>query len=275
MTGRYFQLKPGQNALLCLPTHHIAGQMMVVRAFELGLNLITTAPNALSLTELANQTIDFAAMLPLQVHHLVFSAPSQLERISALLIGGAPVSPTLLNALQHIKTAVYQSYGMTETASHIALRRLNSPQPEAYYTVLEEISIDQDERDCLIVHAPSLGIDSLVTQDVVTRHSATEFELLGRCDHVINSGGIKFYPEQLEEKLANVITERRFFIAGEPDEKLGQRLILVIEGKPFHQTELVQLQHRIETRLSRYERPKTIHFLAQFQETSSGKIKRV
>jgi O-succinylbenzoic acid--CoA ligase len=275
MTGRYFQLQAGQNSLLCLPTTHIAGRMMVVRAFELGLNLITVAPNALNLNAIANQPIDFTAMLPLQLHCLLFSKPCQQEKlaqIKTLLIGGATVNPLLLNAVQNLKTAVYQSYAMTETVSHIALRCLNPTQP--FYTVLDGISIRQDQRGCLVIDAPNLAVQNLITNDLVKLHSASEFEFLGRFDNQINSGGIKFYPEQLEEKLAVIIPERRFFIASQPDEKLGQKLVLWIEGKCFTNEELAQLQKQMNTMLDRYARPKAIYFLAQFQETPTGKIKR-
>jgi O-succinylbenzoic acid--CoA ligase len=277
LTGEYFQLKARQNALLCLPTTHIAGQMMVVRAFELGLNLIITAPNAINLDTVESQTIDFSAMLPLQVHKLLFSKPCQqkkLAQIKTLLLGGASVHPKLLNAILNLKTAVYQSYAMTETVSHIAVRRLNPAQKKPFYTLLSGVNVEQDQRGCLIIHAPCLGVNNLITNDLVKLHSATEFELLGRFDNLINSGGIKFNPEQLEEKLATVITDQHFFITGLDDERLGQKLVLVIESAALSEEELEQLQCKIKTVLDKYARPKEIYLLAQFQETPTGKIRR-
>lgn len=273
MTGLYFNLRSSQTALLCLPASHIAGQMMVVRAFELGLDLLTTAPNAIQLTA---ESIDFAAMAPAQVYKLLFleNKEALLERIKTLLLGGADISPKLLNALQTLDTEVYQSYAMTETVSHIALRRINPAPQQACYTALPGVSLNQDERGCLILSAPGLGVRNLSTNDVIALHSTTEFEWLGRNDNVINSGGIKFNPEQIEAKLNDVLPERRFFIAGEADEKLGQRLILLIEGEPLPEAALAQLQTRLESRATRYERPKAIYFLPVFLETETGKIQR-
>lgn len=121
---------------------------------------------------------------------------------------------------------------------------------------------------------PLSGCVTSVTNDVVKLHSATEFELLGRFDNLINSGGIKFNPEQLEEKLACVIPENRFFIGSLEDEKLGQKLVLFIESDSLAEKELAQLQCRIKTVFDKYERPKAIYVLAQFQETPTGKIRR-
>jgi O-succinylbenzoic acid--CoA ligase len=97
---------------------------------------------------------------------------------------------------------------------------------------------------------------------------------LGRVDNLINSGGIKFNPEQLEAKLATVIPDQRFFIAGLADEKLGQKLVLVIESNGLTKEELAQLQCHIATVFDKYERPKALYVLPSFQETPTGKIRR-
>ncbi len=274
MTGQYFQLKPNDNALLCLPTTYIAGQMMVVRAFVLGLNLIPIRPNAISFGAF-NQCIDFVAMLPLQLYQLLASNPTleKFKTIKTVLIGGASVSLKSLHAIQNLTTKVYQSYGMTETVSHIAIRCLNSPQ-ELTYSVLEGIQIKQDMQGRLVIHAPHLGVHQLKTHDVIRLHSKNQFELLGRIDNIINSGGIKFNPEQLEAQIERFIPTRRFFISGVDDEKLGSKLVLWIEGQPFTLLEMKTLQDQISHQLDKYQQPKVIRFLNQFKQTPTGKIQR-
>ena len=273
MTGEYFQLKPQQTLLLCLPTTHIAGQMMVVRAFVLGLNLITIQPHDISLP---NRAIDFAAMLPLQLYQLLFSGSAKqvnLESIKTLLIGGASVSSKILNKLQQLNINAYQSYAMTETLSHIAIRQL-SPQYQKFYTVLDGVQIKQDARNCLLIDAPCLRVHQLVTNDVVKLQSKTQFALLGRFDNVINSGGIKFNPEQLEAKLEAVFPSQRFFISSLDDDRLGQKLILLIEGRPLTLLALKERQKQINQMLTQYQQPKAIYFVDKFIETQTGKIQR-
>lgn len=273
MTGEYFQLRPGQTALLCMPASHIAGRMMVVRAWELGLRLVCVDPRGLSLAGV-DTTIDFAAMVPSQLHRLLFDEPAgaaQLARIRQLLLGGGAVSANLLAAIPDLPCRVFLSYGMTETLSHIAIRRL-SPPAEAHFRVLPGVTVALDERDCLVIHAPGLGVQGLVTNDVASLHEDGRFALLGRVDSLINSGGIKHFPEQLEARLEALLPHRAFFIAGLPDQRLGERLALFVEGPADLDT--TALQARINELLEPYQRPREIHFIARFARTPTAKIQR-
>mgnify|MGYP001062516847 CR=1 FL=1 len=273
MTGDYFRLRPGQSALLCMPASHIAGRMMVVRAWELGLRLICVDPRGLSLAGLDTE-IDFAAMVPGQLHRLLFEEPggvAQLARIRQLLLGGGAVSRVLLTAIPDLACRVFLSYGMTETLSHIAIRRL-SPPVEAHFRVLPGVTVDTDGRDCLVIHAPGLSVAGLVTNDVVKLHGEKRFELLGRVDNLINSGGIKHFPEQLEARLEALLPGRDFFIAGLADERLGERLALFIEGTA--DLDLDRLRTRIDALLEPYQRPREIHFVPRFARTPTAKIQR-
>lgn len=264
MTCSYFKLGRGDRALLCLPVEYIAGKMMVVRALEAGLRLRLVAPRANPLAAL-DTPVDFAAMVPSQVQ----AALEALDRVGQLLIGGAPTPASLQAALQSKRTRCWATYGMTETLSHVALRPLDGADPQAPYQALSGIRFTTDQRSCLVVQAPALGIDRLVTNDVVTLHSETAFHWLGRSDHVINSGGVKLFPERIEEKLSPHFSAR-FFIAKQPDDRWGERPILVVEGAPF-KVEKSRLQR---LGLTPYELPKAVYFLHRFVETPSGKVQR-
>ena len=269
MTGEFFQLKAGQNALLCLSANYIAGKMMIVRALVLKLNLIIIEPSSMPLSKL--EIIHFAAMVPLQLHHLIFESKSPPNQIKTLIVGGGAVNQQLRKAIKNVDTKIFATYGMTETLSHIAIQPLNGSQASPYYKILEGIKITQDKRKCLVIHA--FGKE-LVTNDRVIIHSENTFQLLGRVDNIINTGGIKIIPEEIERKLESLIM-RRFFISSIPDNKLENKIILLIEGSRFNNVELKQLHNNIKNKIvSKFERPKQIYFAKQFIETPTGKIQR-
>lgn len=272
MTANYFNFKEGQKALLCLPVHYIAGKMMIVRALHSGLNLICVNPSANPLESLPPEiAIDFAAMIPMQLQQ-VKDLPA-LARIRTLLLGGGPVDAGLEQTIRDLPTQIYHGYGMTETFSHIALRKVNGKDASPIFTALNGITLAQDNRDCLVINAPLLLEEPLTTNDIVELLSPKEFIWKGRFDHVINSGGIKIFPEELEKKL-HPLLKRRFYFMGVPDEKLGQKLVLVIEGERMEKNELDALQSEMKILFNKYELPKEIRFLREFAETESGKVIR-
>lgn len=260
-TGDYFSLHPGHTALHCLPTEFIAGKMMFVRAMILGLELDIMEPNSQPLF-FTRKPYDFCAMVPFQVQNSL----DKLHIIDALIVGGAAVSSTLQEKLQEIDCNVYATYGMTETMSHVAVKRLNGKKEDCY-NVLPDVSISQDERDCLVINAPSLSDESIITNDVVELCSNTSFKLIGRYDNVINSGGVKLFPEQIESKLSAHI-KKRFFITSEKDTDFGEVAILVLESTDNH------FDQSIFDVLDTYETPKKIYNVEKFVETDSGKIQR-
>lgn len=262
-TGSFLDLRSGDRALLCLPADYIAGKMMLVRALVLGLELDYTAPTSTPFNHL-EKSYDFAAMVPLQLQN---SLP-HLGQLKKLLVGGAPVSGPLLHQIKGATTSVYETYGMTETISHIALKNISAG--ERFFNLLPNISISLDPRGCLVVMAPMLNDAEIITNDMVALISRHEFQWLGRFDTVINSGGIKLNPEVIEEKLKDLVSGR-FFIAGIPDALLGQKLILVVEGPPNEQL-MHQMKH-LKT-LQKYEIPKAIYALDTFSTTPNGKIQR-
>lgn len=258
-TGDFFDLGEGIKALHCLPTDYVAGKMMLVRAFVLGweLNLVEPVSNPLE----RNTTLyDFAAMVPLQVRQSL----KKLNHVKLLIVGGAKLTDDLVKQLADIKTQVYETYGMTETITHIAAKKVG----ESAFKTLPNITVSQDDRACLRIHANALLDEPVLTNDVVDVVDSTHFIWLGRYDNVINSGGIKLYPEQIEEKLSGHITERRYFVKGVPDQILGEKLVLVIEGAAYN------IEETIFAGLNKFEKPKKIIFIDKFTETGSGKLKR-
>jgi O-succinylbenzoic acid--CoA ligase len=275
-TGNFFNLFENTKALLCLPVNFIAGKMMLVRALTLGWELNFVAPISNPLKNIKSN-YDFAAMVPLQLENSLVN----ISKIKKLIVGGASVSNNLLNKLQKIETEVFATYGMTETITHIAVKKLNNfksgilqEKEKEYYSILPNIKISKDERGCLIIDASKLSSEKIITNDLVEIISPTKFKWLGRLDTIINSGGIKLIPEQIEEKLTKII-EQRFFVAGIPDAILGEKLIMIIEAQKeeFYKNELFQKIKHLKS-LSKYEIPKKIYFVNQFVETETKKVNK-
>jgi len=272
-TNQFFQLKKEDKVLLCLSVNYIAGKMMVVRAIVGGLNLIAVPPSSSPDWE---GSVAFAAMVPLQVQTLLASEEGRkrLSSIDKLLIGGSPVSESLERELCELSINAYLSYGMTETVSHVALYKIEKKETnEKIYHALPGVVFSTDDRNCLVIYAPYLQVEPFVTNDVVTLFSETSFAWLGRWDNVINSGGIKFFPEEIERKIADLLPAR-FYITSFPDALLGQQIVLKIESKQWSDAEKKIFLQKIALRLSKYEIPKQILFADKFEETSTGKIKR-
>ena len=258
-TGIFFNLSPGDSALCCLPFSYVAAKMMFVRAWVLGLKLDFIEPSSQPLQYLT-KVYDFSAMVPLQVHNCF----SKINKIKTLLIGGAHVSDSLANKFKDHSTAVFETFGMTETVSHIAAKNLTTG--EEYFKVLPDISVATNDNGCLIINAPKLSSKVLHTNDVVSLTSKNSFVWLGRYDNVINSGGLKIYPEQLEKIIQNQI-KRRFFVTSMPDIVLGQKVVLIIEGKP-------KTLHLDFSAIEPQKHPKNTYFVDKFCTTNSGKVQR-
>lgn len=263
-TGSYFKTGPNTRALLCLSAEYIAGKMMLVRAMILGWDLHVVAPSKYALIEYDND-YDFVAMVPYQVWH---SLPA-LEKVKKLIVGGGHIAAALEEDLQRVSTEVFATYGMTETSTHIAIRRINGPARTAEYYALPGVRFAVDSRSCLIIKAPSIVGNELQTNDVVELKSPSSFIWLGRFDNVINTGGIKLYPESIESRLRPLI-HVNFIIASEPDEALGERVILVYEGNSDRRPDLGKAMAVLES----YERPKRMYAVSHFACTETGKFKR-
>jgi len=267
MTCKYLRLEKGNTAVLAMPVNYIAGKLMLVRAAEIGLKLICVQPSAhleWSIFQPYADPIDFVALTPMQVE----SSLDFVQHCQKVIIGGAPLSEHVKGLLYNMDNEVYETYAMTETITHIAFKQVPNQkfkEVHPYFEAFDEVNIQQDERGCLVIATPYDDL-VVVTNDVVKRIGEKGFQWIGRADHVINSGGIKLFPEQIEEVLKPYLSTP-YIITSKPDERLGQRLILVIEGKECP----IDLS---KAPLTKYQFPKEIVFVDQFPRTESGKIQR-
>ena len=267
-TGDYLKLSPKNRALLCLPADFIAGKMMIIRSIILGLHLDIIRPSSMPLS-LTSKNYDFCAMIPLQASKSLVDLP----RVKKVILGGASIDGELEAKLQTISTEVYSSYGMTETISHIAMRKVNHTEVhQNTYKALPNVTFTQDERHCLVIDAPLVADHPVVTNDIVNLISRTEFEWVGRFDNIINSGGFKVFPESVERKIKKYI-KGDYFITKEADEELGQRAVLYVQGD---EKDYPTLSHDIymDKDMLKYEVPRQIYFVPEFVYTDNQKIRR-
>jgi O-succinylbenzoic acid--CoA ligase len=253
-------LQPGDTMLHCLPTNYVAGKMMFVRSFILGLEMKFVEPSSDPLNNI-DEKFDFCAMVPLQ-------AKNSLEKLKAgkikkLIIGGVKVHKALEKELVKLPMEIYETYGMTETITHIAAKKIG----EKAFTVLPNVKIYTDERKCLVIKAKNISNDEIVTNDIVNLISDKQFSWKGRYDNIINSGGVKLMPETIEDKLSTLIP-RRYFVSGQADETLGEKVVLYVEG------ENLAIEDTVFDVLDKFEKPKDVIFIPKFKETATGKIMR-
>ena len=269
-TGKYFNLQAKTTTLLCLSVNFIAGKMMLVRAMVLGWHLDVIEPSSSPLDSI-DKFYDFSAMVPIQL----FNSLNKINHIKVLIVGGGVVSKKLQNRIKNIETNIFATYGMTETITHIAVKPLNKKaglnfENEVYQT-LPDVIISKDNRDCLVIDVPKISDIQLITNDLVEIHSNNQFKWLGRYDNIINSGGIKLIPEQIEKKLSAVI-DCRFFVTGFPDEALGEKLVLIIEGSIQNnlKSQILNLKS-----IDKFEIPREFYFIDNFILTETKKINRI
>ena len=268
-TGKYFDLPSKTSSLLCLPLEHIAGKMMMVRAMILGWEIDVVKPSSRPLMNLSKE-YEFSAMVPLQL----FNSLDEISMIKTLIVGGGEVSQALRSKIMDLSVKIYATYGMTETITHIAVKPLNKASGLNYndnlYNALPNVSFKADLRNCLIIDALKVSEKQIVTNDIVEVVTDNKFKWLGRFDHIINTGGIKLIPEQIEEKLYQIIRQR-FFITSVPDEVLGEKVVLVVEGDVAKNlnSQILKLKS-----ITKFEIPKEVYFIKQFLETETKKIQR-
>ena len=277
-TCDFLGLQPGDTALLCMSVDYIAGKMMVVRAIERNLELITVEPSShpLALPDFSDEMgkkLDFAAMVPMQVYSSL-QVPQEREilgKIRHLIIGGGPLDPELENELHGMENAIWHSYGMTETLSHIALRRVSGTYASPWFTPLSGVTLTTNDDHCLIIDAPHLYPGRLVTRDVVEmENSSQRFKVLGRIDNVINTGGVKVHIEQVESKLASHLT-CPFMVTKCPDPKFGEIVVMLLQGTP---DDIPVAQVMCDSYLPKFERPKHILAVPALPITATGKPAR-
>ena len=275
ITCDFLGLKEGDTALLCMSLDYIAGKMMVVRAIERGLRLIDVEPSGHPLVN-QGDGFTFAAMVPMQVYNSL-QVPGERERlmmIKHLIIGGGAIDEAMAEELKSFPNHVWSTYGMTETLSHIALRRLNGPEASEWYTPFPSVSVSLNEEGCLVIDAPEVCQERLVTNDIAelatqrgqslmcSANSAHEgqspcvpcvanvpFKILGRKDNVICSGGIKIQAEEVERMLKGHL-RIPYLISKRPDKKFGEVVVMLTEG------DVEEAKRACEAVLPKFQRPK-------------------
>jgi O-succinylbenzoic acid--CoA ligase len=275
ITCQFLGLKPGDTALLCMSLDYIAGKMMVVRALTYGLKLIAVKPCGCPEWE---GDIDFAAMVPMQVYNLLQSEEGlkRLKAIKHLIIGGGAIDDGLASVLVGFPNHVWSTYGMTETLSHIALRRLNGPEASEWYTPFEGVTLSQTDEGCLVIDAPAVHDGPLVTNDIVEFVSPSlwrgkgggPFRIKGRKDNVICSGGIKIQIEEVE-KLLRPQLSAPFMISKRPDKKFGEQVVLLTESDVID--DVKDVCQRV---LPKYWQPRSYLHVNQLPMTETGKPAR-
>jgi O-succinylbenzoic acid--CoA ligase len=274
MTCDFLGLKPADTALLCMPLDYIAGKMMVVRALERNMKLLSVEPSGHpladnTLSDLNEGIVHLAAMVPLQVWNTL-QVPEERERlhhIKHLIIGGGAIPQELEQELRTIPINVWSSYGMTETLSHIALRRIS----EDYYSPLPGISLSQDQDDCLIINAPALCAQTLYTNDIVRFHGKDRFQVIGRRDNTICSGGIKIQIEQVEAWLQSIGIDN-IMVTYREDKALGQALVYLTTDEI--NTDMLRKSVPTDTSNSKFWLPRHIVKVPFLPLTPTGKPDR-
>lgn len=282
ITCDFLGLKPGDTALLCMSTDYIAGKMMVVRSIERGLRLIEVEPcgHPLDIKHLTlnikhsqfsifNFQFDFAAMVPMQVYNSL-QVPEEKERLMAiqhLIIGGGAIDEAMEAELRTFPHAVWSTYGMTETLSHIALRRISGPEASEWYMPFPTVKLSTTDEGCLVIDAPEVCAQTLTTNDIVELKSDGRFRIRGRKDNVICSGGIKIQIEEVEQILKKYMRVP-YIISKRKDEKFGEIVVLLTEG------DTAEAQTICQQVLPKYHQPKVYLHVNQIPLTETGKPAR-
>lgn len=258
----------GKNSVmgLVLSADYIAGKMMIVRSLLMDSSLWVERPSLAPLKECeCGYPIDLLAVVPAQLSGLISSG--RIGNIRNLLIGGAALSQRMEQQLLDFNVKAFVTYGMTETCSHVALRSIGSK----YYKALGGITFSTERDNRLVIDCPDFSFKRVVTNDIVRLIDDTTFQWLGRKDNVINSGGVKLHPEEIEKKIAGLFNDREFYITSRESKQWGHEIVLVIESDYDDSTDV---KESISSRLSRYEIPKDIIYVKKFGRTTSGKVIR-
>lgn len=272
-TSRYFNIENSSKLLNCLPTDFVSGRLMMARAFVSGAELIWVEP---SLNPLQNYIdVNFAAFTPAQVFSIMMNKESKayFKGIDKVIIGGGEISSALENELLDCPNLVFATYGMTETLTHVAVRKIGT---DIYQSVYSEVVFSANEDGCLVIDLPYINNKSIFTKDLVEIMDDHSFIWKGRLDNMINTGGVKLYPESLERKIVDsgMLKQEEFYISSQQDEAFGQIPVIVML-KASNIGDVVALLQRINGLLNKYEMVKHVVFLDKFEYTPTGKLRRL
>lgn len=268
-SNNFFDLKEDAHVLLCMNPNTIGGKMVVIRALVGNYKLTVVPASGNPFSEInQTETFDFTSLVPFQLNRILLENSEKIELFKQILLGGMPLPVVQEQKLSQFNTRFYMGFGMTETVSHIALRKIN----ESHYTCLPGVSIAVNKDQCLQLSDSVLGIQELQTTDLINLTSPTTFEWQGRKDFTINSGGIKIHPEALERELSELI-QTPFILAGIPDSRLHEMCVLLVE-EAISEKKWAEIQQTIETHFGKYAVPKK-YFVTSILLRENGKIDRL
>ncbi len=266
----YFGITCDSLLYSCISPDYIGGKMQLVRARTAGCRLSYEKPSNTPFRQYSGERIDLVSVVPSQMLHI--ARMEKLPDVGAYLVGGAPVHDGLRRIIDERGIPAYETYGMTETASHVAIRRICDP--EESFRVLPGVSIFTTEEGCLGIDIE--GWQRIVTNDIAKMDTPETFTIRGRADNVIITGGLKVHPEELEAKIRS-LTGMECLINAEPDEKWGERVVLTIEPDEKSGMNPEEIKAGITTllkgKVSPHEFPKTIR-VGIIPRTENGKMKR-
>ena len=269
-TCRFLGLRPGDTALLCMPLDFIAGKMVVVRSLVWGLRLVAVEPSGHPLKGLT-ESPTFAAMVPMQVYNSLKVEEERrlLRDIKHLIIGGGAINRDMAEALRGFPNAVWSTYGMTETLSHIALRRLSGAEASEWYEPFDGVGVTTSADGCLVIDAPAVCAQPLVTNDIAEiAPDGRRFRIRGRRDNVVCSGGLKLQIEEMEARLQPHLNVP-YMISKRPDDKFGEAVVLLAVTDDMESVCEVCRKH-----MPRYEQPRYFLAVSELPMTPTGKPAR-
>lgn len=274
-TGQFFNFKKGETLLLNLSPNYIAGKLMLVRAMVYGMKILVAPLKSNPLENLNfGEPIKLGAFVPSQVQEILNHAKAKKNylQIENVLIGGASIPNQLEQEIEKLSNKNFASFGMTETLTHFALRKITNQND--IYTCLPGIQINQDDRGCLVVEPNNVVQQQLITNDSIEFIDTKNFKWKGRLDNVINSGGVKIFPESDEKLIEHLFKNQWYYLSSKKNERWGEELVLVVEDEQWSIENQEKILHQIEKILPKYHAPKSIIFIDKFDETGNGKIKR-
>lgn len=275
------EVKEDDVIFLCLSVQTAGGVMMLIRGLIANIPIAVVEPSGNPLEAVStNHSYTLASFVPLQMHHILsgyeFSSVQKLNTFRKVLVGGAGMNNDWSKRFTDLDPEFYHTYGMTETYTHIALRKLNGEKATPRFVPLKGIQVSRDRDDRLVINGEITGYADIITNDRVEIHKDGSFAVLGRMDNVINSGGVKIQLEKIDNALARLkqLIGRQYFTWYEPDEELGQKLVAIIKGEPIDPMDEYEAKVDLRSFLEKYEVPKAFYYTPEFVLTESGKIQR-
>lgn len=267
-TLNFFDLQPGAVFVSPLPLEFVAGKMNIYRAIYGRLNLIFISPKNIC-NSIPNQKIDFITLVPNQISQLI-NCNFNFNLIAKILVGGGEFGGDF-DKDKYKTLTIYNSFSMTETLTHFGIKQV-FPEKENNFKLLNGFQINNQKGTLSVIH-PIICPEEIITNELVEIIDSNLFKWIGRKNNMIKCGGLKIYPELVEQKLKSII-DSPFVIVGINDKTYGEIPVLVIEGEAKTKEEKLTLNNQMVSLLDKYEVPKKIIFINQFAYTDSGKIKR-